>query len=202
VKAKLVVVQGKPLGREVPLAMGRFLIGRGADCHLRPASELVSRHHCVLTVTADTIRVEDLGSTNGTLVNGRRIQSETELGHGDLLEIGPLAFALRMEEPAGAPAAVPTGPPEISSTEMDRADDVVIEGLLDDAQEDMGTTTVIITNEEPAAEKEPAAPEEQQEPPREDAEGKPPKPDEPEKKASASETATELMRKYYRHGRR
>jgi len=202
VRAKLVVVQGKPLGREVLLTEGRFLIGRGADCHLRPASELVSRHHCVLTVTADSIRVEDLGSTNGTLLNGRRIEGEVQISQGDLLEVGPLAFALRVGEPEAAqptpqPAAAAAPAPEISSTEIDKADESVIEWLLDDSQQDMGTTTIVMTEELQDEEQEP-----EEEKKEVGAEQKTPTLEDDDKKASASETATELMRKYYRHGRR
>ena len=67
---KLVVVQGKPEGKEIPLRTPKFLIGRGTECHLRPNSELISRHHCLLIIGESGVTLRDLGSTNGTLVNG------------------------------------------------------------------------------------------------------------------------------------
>jgi hypothetical protein len=48
VEARLVVLTGKAKGNEVPLASSQFVIGRGANCHLRPHSELVSKLDCVI----------------------------------------------------------------------------------------------------------------------------------------------------------
>ena len=103
----LVVVQGKPEGKEIQLKGPKFLVGRGAECHLRPNSELVSRHHSLFTQSGDALRVRDLGSTNGTLVNGQRIQDEVVLKHGDLVQVGPLGFKVILE---GAPVAVAPPP--------------------------------------------------------------------------------------------
>ena len=72
-QAELKVIGGKQQGSVIPLTMKKFLIGREKDCHLRPNNDLISRHHCVLTVDEFTVRVRDLGSTNGTLVNSERI---------------------------------------------------------------------------------------------------------------------------------
>jgi predicted component of type VI protein secretion system len=108
---KLVVTQGKPLGKEISLRLPRFLIGRGSDCHLRPTSELVSRHHCAILVSDSEVRVCDLKSTNGTFVNGRRISSEVVLRNGDTLQVGPLAFRVLINIPSGGAA----GPAPVSS---------------------------------------------------------------------------------------
>ena len=108
---KLVVVQGKPKGKEIPLRIPKFLIGRGTECHLRPNSELVSRHHCLLIRGNDELRLRDLGSTNGTLVNGERITSEMVLRSGDMIQVGPLGFELVMEP---VPASVPFARPAAS----------------------------------------------------------------------------------------
>ena len=67
------------------------MIGREEDCHLRPESEFVSRHHCVLLLDDYTLRIRDLGSKNGTFVNGRRVGSgETILLHDDTISIGEM----------------------------------------------------------------------------------------------------------------
>jgi hypothetical protein len=97
---KLVVVQGKPEGKEIPLRTPKFLIGRGTECHLRPNSELISRHHCMFVVAGDQVILRDLGSMNGTLVNGERIQGEVAVCHDDLVQLGPLGFRMEIECPA------------------------------------------------------------------------------------------------------
>ena len=68
-QANFKVVGGRHHGKMIPLATKKFLIGREQDCHLRPNSELMSRHHCVFAVDDFSVRVRDLGSTNGTFVN-------------------------------------------------------------------------------------------------------------------------------------
>lgn len=89
-QAKLRVASGKQEGSEISLSGGKFLVGREEDCHLRPNSDLVSRHHCVFTVDEFTVRLRDLGSTNGTFVNGERIRGAVVLNNGDRVVIGKL----------------------------------------------------------------------------------------------------------------
>jgi predicted component of type VI protein secretion system len=93
-KSELRVLSGKQVGAMIPLAAGKFLIGREHDCHLRPNSELISRHHCVFTVDEYTVRLRDLGSTNGTLVNDERIRGGVVLKAGDRITVGKLDFQL------------------------------------------------------------------------------------------------------------
>src|SRR5262249_27511970 len=89
-------------GKQIPLAGPRFKIGRGETCHLRPNSELVSREHAEFQITADQVTVRDLGSRNGTLVNGKALTEPFVLKNGDLVQVGPLTFAVSIQ---GAPAA-------------------------------------------------------------------------------------------------
>jgi len=103
-KVQLVVVQGKPEGKVIPLALPVFRIGRGETCHLRPNSDQVSREHVEIAVTTDTVTVRDLGSRNGTIVNGKVIAGVYTLKDGDLIQVGPLTFALSIQ---GAPVAAP-----------------------------------------------------------------------------------------------
>ncbi len=97
-QAKLKVVGGRHHGKIIPLATRKFLIGREQDCHLRPNSELVSRHHCALWVDDFAVRVRDLGSTNGTFVNNSRVRGEQVLGAGDHIRVGKLDFELLVGE--------------------------------------------------------------------------------------------------------
>jgi len=107
--AELKVLEGRQSGKSIPLNVKQFLIGREQDCHLRPNSDLVSRHHCVLSIDDYTVRVRDLGSTNGTFVNGERIQGQVVLKPGDHLAVGKLTFELVVGDRArpAAPATVP-----------------------------------------------------------------------------------------------
>ena len=91
-------------GKEIKLPAARFLIGRDEDCHLRPKSDLVSRHHCMVLVEDDGVVVRDLGSRNGTYVNDQRIVGEQLLAPGDRLRVGPLEFEVRIVATAPASA--------------------------------------------------------------------------------------------------
>jgi predicted component of type VI protein secretion system len=125
-KVQLVVVQGKPEGKVIPLAGPVFKIGRGETCHLRPNSEQVSREHAEFVLTADTVSVKDLGSRNGTLVNGKAITASFQLKDQDLVQVGPLTFAVSIQgapaasKPASAaPAAGKGSPEDVASDDID-----------------------------------------------------------------------------------
>ncbi|HEV3304036.1 MAG TPA: FHA domain-containing protein [Planctomycetaceae bacterium] len=91
--ARLKILTGPLSGQTVSIPAGKLLIGREDDCHLRSTSEFVSRHHCVLILDEYTLRIRDLGSQNGTFVNGRRIvRGELTLLDGDAVSIGDLDF--------------------------------------------------------------------------------------------------------------
>lgn len=103
--AELKVIGGRQNGKLITLPK-RFLIGRETDCHLRPNSDLVSRHHCAFTLDEYTLRLRDLGSTNGTLVNDERIAGEVVLKAGDNVKVGKLEFEVQLREvEETAPAA-------------------------------------------------------------------------------------------------
>jgi len=104
---KLLVVQGRPAGKSLSFPPGDFYFGRGGECQVRPLSEWVSRQHCLLRVTADAATLRDLGSRNGTLVNGALLTQEQPLRHGDLIQLGPLVFEVRLQPLAPAAEAAP-----------------------------------------------------------------------------------------------
>ncbi len=107
-KVQLVVVRGKPEGKVIPLVGPNFKIGRGETCHLRPNSEQVSREHAEFTIGDDAVIVRDLGSRNGTLVNGKALTDECRLKDRDLVQVGPLTFAVSIAEvPAPVAKAAP-----------------------------------------------------------------------------------------------
>ncbi|MFO1007162.1 MAG: FHA domain-containing protein [Planctomycetaceae bacterium] len=121
IQAELRIAAGNRLGSSIPLPQGKFLVGREEDCHLRPNSDLVSRHHCVFTVDDFSVRLRDLGSTNGTFVNGERLKGAVMLKQGDRVLIGKLDFEVIMKEAAAAPPSpgvdtvMIAGSPEASS---------------------------------------------------------------------------------------
>ena len=74
--------------REIPLVGEQFLIGRGADCDLRVHEEDISRHHCLIHLRGPDVTLSDLGSSNGTSVNGQRLLSQMKLKSGDEIMLG------------------------------------------------------------------------------------------------------------------
>jgi general secretion pathway protein A len=85
--AKLVVAsEGRTIG-ELPLRMGRTIVGRTPDNDLQIDSRFVSRHHCQVITRADASVVEDLNSTNGIMVKAKRVRRHT-LNDGDVITIG------------------------------------------------------------------------------------------------------------------
>ncbi len=94
IHAEFKVLGGKHQGRSIPINTKKFLVGREQDCHLRPNNDLVSRHHCVFLVDEFTVRLRDLGSTNGTRVNGDLVRNERVLEDGDRITIGKLELEI------------------------------------------------------------------------------------------------------------
>jgi pSer/pThr/pTyr-binding forkhead associated (FHA) protein len=112
-EVKLLVVHGRPQHKSLVFPRGSYVFGRGAECHIRPNSEWVSRQHCQLVVASDTASIRDLGSRNGTLINGQRVVGERGLTDGDQIQIGPLVFEVRLEHQPkrrSAPGSVPDEP--------------------------------------------------------------------------------------------
>jgi predicted component of type VI protein secretion system len=86
--------------RSFSLHKDMTVIGRREDCDLRIPLGEISRKHCRLIRDGDTLRVEDLGSSNGTYVNGQRVQEAT-VAAGDTIQVGSLAFVVQID---GMPA--------------------------------------------------------------------------------------------------
>jgi len=82
--------------REWLLAEGLNLVGRDADCAVRIDSATVSRHHARIVVTRGEATVEDLGSKNGTYVNGQPVRLPVTLKDGGQIRIGSVKMAYRI----------------------------------------------------------------------------------------------------------
>ena len=115
--ARIRVVAGPCSGKALEVSGGKLLIGREEDCHLRPDSEFVSRHHCALLLDDYTLRIRDLGSKNGTFVNGRRISSgETILSNDDVVAIGEMTFLIDLDQSPVQDAQSPITSPALEGT--------------------------------------------------------------------------------------
>ena len=80
-------------GRTVELHSGETLVGREEGLPLSLAGEsTVSRRHASIQFDGGVARVKDLGSTNGTFVNGNRLQNEVVLQIGDVVQFGSVRF--------------------------------------------------------------------------------------------------------------
>ncbi|WZO97767.1 FHA domain-containing protein [Isosphaeraceae bacterium EP7] len=128
-KVQLIVVQGKPEGKTIPLAGPTFRIGRGDTCHLRPSNELVSREHAEFAVKGDRVTVRDMGSRNGTLVNGKVIATEVNLKDNDTVTVGNLTFAVSIQQDAKASAAAPAAAPAGKAKAIRSLDDVASDDI-------------------------------------------------------------------------
>jgi predicted component of type VI protein secretion system len=112
----LVIKEGPLAGQRVEVN-GELVVGR-EDAGLTIDDDEMSRRHAVLRPTGDGVEIEDLGSTNGTFVNGVKIAQVTRLKGGDSIRLGqsvvqvelaaaPAAAAPAPQAAAAAPAAAP-----------------------------------------------------------------------------------------------
>jgi hypothetical protein len=83
-------------GRTYPVAMGSTVIGRGEQATLRLPDVGISRRHARLDFDGAQVVLTDLGSTNGTMVNGQRV-SAVALNPGDMIQIGTTTLTLRVD---------------------------------------------------------------------------------------------------------
>lgn len=82
-----IVIAGPAVGEMHPLDDGELVIGRAAGCQIRVNDQGVSRRHARIVVDGEHVRIADLGSVNGTLVNGD-VVTESILNDGDKIRIG------------------------------------------------------------------------------------------------------------------
>lgn len=103
----LEVKSGELAGMSFPLTKQEILLGRGEDCDITLPDEMVSKTHARITIRPDAIIIDDLDSTNGTIVNGISIQSHI-LQEGDLVYLGSteMVFHSGAAGPAGIAAPV------------------------------------------------------------------------------------------------
>jgi Protein of unknown function (DUF3662)/Inner membrane component of T3SS, cytoplasmic domain len=83
-------------GRTYPLSIGSTVIGRGDQANLRLPDVGISRRHARLDYDGAQVVLTDLGSTNGTMVNGQRV-SAVALNPGDMIQLGTTTLTFRVD---------------------------------------------------------------------------------------------------------
>ncbi len=100
----LIARSGPLAGRRFELDDDEVVLGR-EDATITLSDEETSRRHAAIRVTAGVVVIEDLGSTNGTFVDGKRIDVATELNGGETIKLGQTVFDIEVE------VAEPQAPP-------------------------------------------------------------------------------------------
>jgi predicted component of type VI protein secretion system len=102
----LQVVRGRSATTTLKLGDGVTSLGRHDDCVIRIKSSQVSRRHCELLDVDGKLAVRDLGSSNGTFVNGKRVTGQQTLKVGDELTVGAVTLRVAtLGQPVAAPHA-------------------------------------------------------------------------------------------------
>jgi len=119
---RIVVVAGPDSGVEAALGMdGVMHVGRAKDADLRVQRDRgVSRHHFAIEYRRRAYWIVDLGSANGTLLNGRKVDTREELRHGDLLGAGQSDFQIAIALPQLAARREPPRKPKVSPDSLSR----------------------------------------------------------------------------------
>jgi pSer/pThr/pTyr-binding forkhead associated (FHA) protein len=103
-KAFLVIVSSRQFGLLRVLGRGPVTLGRGRGCQMRLEDPAVSAEHCKVSPGPHGGHlIEDCGSTNGTLVNGRRIEGSVALSYGDRISLGSTIVRFYVEEVTDRP---------------------------------------------------------------------------------------------------
>jgi class 3 adenylate cyclase len=112
--ALLVILDGEEEGRRISVG-ARLTLGRGDDAGLRIADPEISRVHAAVGRTVEGLELRDLGSLNGTSVNGERINGPTLLAAGDVLKLGATRLEVLSAGSGGAAAAPPASPTPVEA---------------------------------------------------------------------------------------
>src|ERR1051326_6898331 len=116
-RAQLIPLDG---GRPLDILKDLVIIGRKEDCDLRLDHKSVSKMHCIIVKTDGVLLLRDLGSTNGTRVNGQRVRRAALLP-GDQLSIASCKFRVALG-PDEAPAPVEPAAQDEKTQNLDAND--------------------------------------------------------------------------------
>ena len=154
---QLLIVRGRSGSQALKLADGVTTIGRHDDCQIRIKSSQVSRRHCELFEKKGLLLVKDLGSSNGTFVNGKKIETQQVLEPGDEMTIGQVKLKVSKigepvpQKPAGPPSPGDTAVVEAIAVSAGTDDEFEIDfGPDDTADAKNGPDTVQLAEVAPA----------------------------------------------------
>ena len=147
----LQVVRGRSATTTLRLAEGITSLGRHDDCIVRIKSSQVSRRHCELFDADGTLMVRDLGSSNGTFVNGKRVMGQQSLKVGDELTVGGITLRVAtLGQPVAAVHTPSAKPGDTAVVEAVAADDE-FEIEFDEGEPTAAAPTIPLADEEAAA---------------------------------------------------
>src|SRR3954453_3660260 len=135
---ELLVVRGRSASEALKLTDGVTTVGRQDECQIRIKSSQVSRRHCELFEKKGLLLVKDLASSNGTFVNGKKIQGQQVLEPGDELMIGQVTLRVAKVGEEPPVKSIPSSTPSAADTAVVHAvavadtDDVEFEIDFDD----------------------------------------------------------------------
>jgi len=131
------------LGRDYPLTAGELLIGRSPECDLSIDDPLVSRHHARIYWNGNAAVLEDLGSRNGSRVNGQLVRQPTQLEQGDRVQIGGREMLFNQESqysemriPLARRNETPLDTPELESGAWAIQEQITLVAWVDPGQEE------------------------------------------------------------------
>ena len=105
---RLLGIGGPLKGTEYPLDGREVSIGRDSSNQLCVADAALSRRHCVVIAEGEKFSIRDLGSRNGTLVNGVPVETQREIRPGDQIYIGDSVLVFLLEEGGGISKTIPS----------------------------------------------------------------------------------------------
>ncbi len=100
-RASVVIVEGPGAGQEYPVEKAVSVVGREKGVDILLPDSAVSRRHAAIDAAVGAFRLKDLGSTNGTLLNGKKIR-ESAIRHGDRFQVGNTTLQFVVEEREGS----------------------------------------------------------------------------------------------------
>src|SRR5436190_21262525 len=102
----MAVLRDTTNGREYPLRGPSVTVGRAPECDIQVNSPQVSGRHALIICANDAYYLTDMGSSNGTQINGKRVKGSTRLDPGDIIDLCGPTFAF-VHEAVGSTVRVP-----------------------------------------------------------------------------------------------
>lgn len=114
---------------------GEMVVGREVECDIQLASLQISRYHAKIVVSANGVFVEDLHSSNGTFVNGRKVGRRTPLSVGDRLAFDDLVFRVTTQSSGNADETKIVSPGSLSQQHIEDINSIAADKLRPAAQD-------------------------------------------------------------------